>query len=75
MEKAPLLSNACLMLLGSIYNQSPVTALHRGVKINLADQETGASGAGRDMAETWRLGEKREKHTHSGQLKQNSWAA
>ena len=58
MEKAPLLSNACLMLLGSIYNQSPVMGLHTGVKISLADQETEANGAGRGMAETWCLGEK-----------------
>lgn len=53
-----MFSNACLMLLGSIYNQSLMMVLHIGMKISLADQETEANGAGRGMAETWCLGEK-----------------
>lgn len=57
MEKARLLSNTCLMLLRSVYNQMPVMFLHTSVKISLADQETEASGAGRGMAEPWCRGE------------------
>lgn len=57
-RKPLLLSNTCLMLLGSGYNQRPVLFLHTGVKISLADQETEANGAGKGMAETWCLGEK-----------------
>lgn len=53
-----MFSNACLMLLGSIYNQGPMMVLHIGMKISLADEETEANGAGRAMAESWCLGEK-----------------
>lgn len=51
-----MLSNTCLMLLASNYNQRSVTILSTGVKISLSTQETEASstalcwkGYGRDL--------------------------
>lgn len=72
-KKGQLRHGECLSnLLGGIYSLGPVMALHTGVKISLADQETVANGAGRGLD---LVPKRNEKHTHSSQLEQNSWAA
>lgn len=49
-KKGQLRHGECLSnLLGGVYSLGPVMALHTGVKISLADQETVANGAGRGI--------------------------